>query len=150
MLIYDAARVLKFGGQISYHNSEKLKLYLRGDFTNYQMDNEQEAWNRPSTEITFGGTYDIADKLIFRADLFYVGKRNSKSLLPVEGVVESDGIYKVELPAYFDMNLGAEYRYTDRLSVFFNVNNVATRKYTKWDNYPVQSLNVLGGATFRF
>lgn len=158
-VVYDNANVMKVRGQLSYRKLEKLKLYVRGDYTSYTMDNEEHAWHKPSIELSVGGVYDMADKLLVRADLFFIGNRYAKSLRPVTGVdpVEvNDGgtvtevYYPVELKPIFDANLGVEYRLTDKVSAFINFNNLTTKKYQQWLRYPTQSINVLFGGTVRF
>ena len=48
------------------------------------------------------------------------------------------------------MNISAEYRYNKKISGFIQFNNFTAKKYQYWTNFPVQSLNVLGGVTFSF
>ena len=100
----------------------------------------------------------MADKLVVRADIFYIGKRFAKSLRPVNGseltaVTSTDGqevYYPIEINAIFDANVGVEYRLTKKVSAFVNVNNLTTKKYQLWLRYPNQSINVLFGGTIRF
>ena len=49
-----------------------------------------------------------------------------------------------------DVNLGLEYRYNKRISAFLQLNNLASQRYMRWYNYPVQIFQVMGGVTFRF
>ena len=132
---------------------------MRADYRNFKMDYEAFAWHMPSIELSVGGVYKLADKVVVKADLFLLGSRYAKSLMPVAGVssVEStniDGVeevyYPVELKAIFDANLGVEYRLTQKFSAFINVNNLTTKKYQQWLRYPSQSINLLFGATARF
>jgi outer membrane receptor protein involved in Fe transport len=43
-----------------------------------------------------------------------------------------------------------EYRYNKRISAFLQVNNLASQRYYRWYNYPVQPIQVMGGITARF
>ena len=157
-VVYDNANVLKVGGQLGYRAGERLKLYSRLDFYQYDMDVEAHAWHMPSLEISVGGVYNMADKLIIRADLFFIGQRHAKLLKEPSGqdlseVISPDGndvYYPVEMNAIFDGNLGLEYRLTKKVSAFVNVNNLTTKKYQMWLRYPNQSINILFGGTVRF
>ena len=158
-VVYDHVNMATVGGQLSYRLDEKIKIYLRADYRNYKMDYEAFAWHMPSLELSVGGVYKLADKVVVKADLFYLGKRYAKSPKPVTGVspIETtniDGVeeayYPVELKAIFDANLGIEYRLTQKFSAFVNVNNLTTKKYQQWLRYPSQSINLLFGATARF
>ncbi|MFT5780071.1 MAG: outer membrane receptor protein involved in Fe transport [Crocinitomicaceae bacterium] len=48
-----------------------------------------------------------------------------------------------------DANFSVEYRYNKRISAFVQLNNIASQRYMRWNNAPVQSFQVLGGVTFR-
>ena len=58
--------------------------------------------------------------------------------------------YIYSLKPFLDMNLGVEYRYNKRISAFINFNNFTASNYQRWSSYPVQSINIFGGATFSF
>jgi hypothetical protein len=49
-----------------------------------------------------------------------------------------------------DINLGLEYRYNKRLSAFIQMNNLASQRYNRWYNHPVQIFQFMGGITARF
>ena len=158
-VVYDHVNVASIGGQLSYRLDEKIKMYLRADYRNYTMDKEAFAWHKPSLELSVGGTYKLADKVVVKADLFFIGKRYAKSLKPVVGIDpiqvtneegQEDVYYPVELKAIFDANIGVEYRLSQKFSAFVNVNNLTTKKYQKWLRYPSQSINLLFGVTARF
>jgi hypothetical protein len=56
----------------------------------------------------------------------------------------------IELKGTVDVNAGLEYRYTKRLSLFLQLNNIAALEYNKWNKYPTQRFNLLGGLTYVF
>ena len=60
------------------------------------------------------------------------------------------GQYYVNLGTIVDINLGLEYRYTPRVSIFLQANNLAAQRYNRWYSYPVQPIQVIGGITARF
>jgi hypothetical protein len=68
----------------------------------------------------------------------------------LENAVEEDGYWYVPLGFIADANLGVEYRYNKRISLFVNFNNFAAQRYQRWLGYPVQSFQFMMGATFRF
>ena len=49
-----------------------------------------------------------------------------------------------------DINLGLEYRYNKRISAFIQMNNIASQRYNRWYNHPVQIFQFMGGITARF
>ncbi len=56
----------------------------------------------------------------------------------------------VTLDSYFDANVNVGYHINDRFSVYARGNNLAGNNYNRWQNYPVQGIQVLGGATYKF
>jgi len=56
----------------------------------------------------------------------------------------------VTLDSYFDANAHVGYHITDRWSAFVKANNIASQNYNKWQNTPVQGIQFLAGATYKF
>ena len=155
-LLYDNMDKTTFAGQISYKNSEKLKLFAKGEVFIYSLSDEKnKAWQLPNYKFTFSGWYDLADKIVVKSSIFLVGSRAAFSYLAPEAL-ELDEFefvndrYEYQLKPFIDMNLGLEYRYNKRISAFINFNNLTASKYQRWTNYPVQRINIFGGATFTF
>lgn len=68
----------------------------------------------------------------------------------MEGAKLEDGKYYKKLGAIADLNVGAEFRYTPRLSIFAEFNNLAAQSYQRWNDYPVNAFQFMAGLTFRF
>lgn len=148
---YDSIDKTTLSAQLGYHLHEKIKVFLKGDYYNYSTLSEAHAWNLPNYELAILGVYDLADKIVVRANFRLVGNRKTYSLNPIEGVVaNSEGKYITDLKPYFDANLGLEYRYNKRLSAFLDFNNIVGQKYQRWLEYPVYTFNLLGGVTYSF
>lgn len=148
-VVYDTVMVTNLGGEISYHNNEKLNLVFRGNYYIYDTKNELAAWHMPNLKLGMTGYYDLKEKIIVRADLYYQSGQTARSFNATDEYL-GFGVYSKQLPGYIDANIGLEYRYTKRFSVFLNVNNLVAKKYYRWNNYPGQSINVLGGLTYSF
>lgn len=149
-VMYDTLSRTTISGQLAYQKLEKLKLYGKGEYFAYSSGRKEFAWHQPDYKFTLSGTYDLADKILIRANVFVIGTRKSYSYLPIDGVEALNGKYIFTLKPFVDANLGFEYRYNKKLSAFVNFNNLAGKKYLQWSNYPVQSFQVLGGVTFSF
>lgn len=147
---YDSVDVFNISGQIHYRQTERLKIFLRGDYFSYKTTNALYAWNLPNFKVTMSGVYDMADKIIIRADFFVVGSRQALSLTPVDGIAAEENVYPVKLKPYFDLNLGAEYRFNKKMSAFMNLYNLAGQKYQNYLNYTSQNINVIFGLTASF
>lgn len=149
-VIYDDIKLNRFFVSINYRNSEKLKMSLTSNFYNYTTNKQLFAWNQPNLKIDFLVNYNLSDKFLVNFDIFYIGNRKAASLNPVEGIGINEGVYVVDLDAYFDVNLRFEYRYNSRLSGFVEFNNLLSSKYDLWYKYQVQPFFGLVGVTFSF
>lgn len=147
---YDTLDVLSVKGEITYQKTEKLTLFLRGEYFSYTPTWGEYAWNRPEYTVSINVVYNARNKLYIKANIYGVGPRKAKSYVFVEGAVDLTTHYAVDLDGYFDMDLGIEYRYTTRLSGFINFNSILGQRYEKWYQYPVQGFNLLGGVTYSF
>jgi outer membrane receptor protein involved in Fe transport len=112
------------------------------------MGQLQNPYSRPGSEVKLNSTYNIGDKFLLRADLFYIGERKGGITNPTSG--NKDNISEIKLDPFVDLNLGIDYRYNKNVSVFLNFNNMAAARYMRFTNYDVYGFNALGGVTLTF
>ena len=149
-VIYDTMNITTIEGSIYYQLKEKVKIDLIGRYHSYNARTNIFAWNLPQVEVILRGTYNLYDKFIATVDLNMYGGRRAQVYQAGDDVFEENGQYAIKLGFVADANIGLEYRYNKRISVFLNFNNVASQGYKRWYNYPAQRFQVMGGATFRF
>ena len=94
--------------------------------------------------------YNLSNKFLVGLSFYYVGLRKAASLVPVAGIVPDQGVYVVDMDPYVDANLNFEYRYTQRLSMFININNLFSSSYDSWYLFRVQPFFALLGASYSF
>jgi hypothetical protein len=150
-MVYDNLRKNSFLAEITYQENEKLKISAKAEYFIYNLVNFNNAWQRPDFIFTLSGLLDLADKIILKSDIYFVGTRPSFSYSEpkVENELNGDK-YIYDLKSFLDMNISLEYRYTKKVSAFIQFNNFTGKKYQYWTNFPVQSINILGGVTFSF
>ena len=49
-----------------------------------------------------------------------------------------------------DLQIGADYSFTNRISAFIYGNNLLNQKYQRFNNYQVRAIQVIGGVGFKF
>lgn len=147
-VIYDDASLLNLRGELGYHFSEKISATAKVDYYKYTMDKEQMAWFKPEIVGSLGARYNMRDKIIIKADIYYLHEQFAKTY----GVdsLGSVTVVPVRLKGLIDANLGAEYRYSKALSAFVNFGNIAAYHYYRWHQYPSQRFNFLAGLTYSF
>jgi len=150
-VIYDEIDFFVVNVELTYQQLEKLKFILTTDYYAYNAKNELEVWHKPQYKSMLSGIYDLEDKIIVRVDFFVLGKQYAKvmeTITTTEGTITRPTSKK--LGGVFDANIGFEYRYTKKLSAFVNFNNFFTVRYQRYQDYPMQQFNVMGGLTYSF
>lgn len=143
-LAYDRLQTISFFGELKADFSKNVRFGVNASYYSYSTDLE-EAFNLP--ELTVGATLDvdITEKWYAGTNVFFVGER--KDLLVTEP--NTDGGV-VTLDSYFDINAHVGYKYSERLTGFLRLNNIANQDYQRWANYRVQGFQFLIGASYKF
>jgi hypothetical protein len=147
-VIYDDGNVLNLHGEVSYQLREKLRIMIGGDYFDYKMKHEIRAWYKPQVKLSFAANYNLSDKIIVKADLFYLENQFAKA--HASGDDSTGKIVAQELNNLFDVNIGGEYRYTKRLGFFLNLSNIMNARYLRYMNYPTQRFSLMGGLSYSF
>ncbi len=148
-VIYDDVETLGVFGELNFDVNNNFKMKINGQYNSYTTDGQQEAWNLPELTASIFGDYQITEQWFAGVNLFFVGERLDQAFAadPTDILTTSQTI---TLDGYFDANAHVGYRINDRLSAFGRVNNILNSNYQKWQNYPVQGLQGMLGATYRF
>lgn len=148
-VVYDKVKTISFFGELKADLSKNVSFGINGTFASYSTDVEKEAWNLPGIKLATTLDVNITDKWYAGTSLFFVGERKDFAhFASLVNPVPTDEV--VTLKSYFDLNAHVGYKFSDRLTFFLKGNNLANQDYQKWLNYPVQGLQVLGGASYKF
>ncbi len=146
-VLYDDIKTLEVFGELKVELSDNFSLGLNGSFYQYDLSNQAQAWNLPDIRASLYSNFNITEQIYAGVSFFFVGERmdlftnNTTPLLPpVEMTLES----------YFDLNAHVGYRVNDRFNIFLNGSNLIGNNYQKWMNFPVQGIQGLLGATYKF
>lgn len=141
-VVYDDGTLLRMGGEIGIHPSQKLGFILKGNYYSYNLDSLDYAWHKPVWDVSFSTRYTFLEKISLQADLYVIGTQFVPSEINIGQAQELDGL--------IDINLSGEYQINSNLAAFARVNNIISDNYYAWSNYPIQGLNFLLGASFSF
>lgn len=150
VIIYDTATITNLTAEFSWQQKEKLTIFGRGDYFIYNTQNQPRAWHTPSFRASLGAHYNLQNKIIAKADVFYISNQFAQSFNPTEGEALGYGVYAKELKGLIDINLGLEYRYNKKISGWISLQNLANIKYQRWNNYPTQGFIGMLGFTYSF
>lgn len=143
-VVYDDINTLSFSGEVNVDVNRNFKLGLNGSFFSYNSDFEAEAWNLPEMKASLFMDYQITKQWFAGANLFYTGERKDR-----EETING-GSNTITLDGFTDLNANVGYRFNDQLSIFAKGNNLLGDNYERWSNFPVQGIQVMAGATYKF
>lgn len=146
-VLYDDVKTVEFFAEVKADISKGFSVFANGNFNSYSTDREQEAWYLPSIRFSVGADADITDKLSINTNIFYVGERKAE-FYHFDGMSALSNVENLD--GYVDVNLGLNYKYNERLSLFLRAHNLADQRYERWLNFPVQGIQILGGGSYKF
>lgn len=147
-VVYDDVTTFSIAGELNIDVNRNFTFGIKGEYFNYSLDTQQEAWNLPDITGSIFMDFQISEKWYAGASAFYVGERKDQLLLV--GTLTFPDPTPITLESYFDANAHLGYKINDQLSVFAKVNNIANQDYQRFLNFPVQGIQALGGATYQF
>lgn len=147
-VVYDDVTTLSMFGELNVDINRNFTLGLKAEYFNYDVDEQAEAWNLPDFKGSLFMDYQIDAHWFAGANLYYVGER--KDEFEISPGVNPGSSTLVNLDSYFDANAHVGYKINDQFSVYAKANNIANQDYQRYLNYPVQSIQFLAGATYKF
>ena len=148
-VVYDKVKTVSFFGELKADFSKNVAFGINGTFSSFSTDIEKEAWNLPAIKLATTLDVNITPKWFAGTSLFFVGERKDifrQATVTLPFPPDED----ITLKSFFDLNANVGYKYSARLTFFLKGNNLANQDYQRWSNYPVQGLQVLGGASYKF
>ncbi|PCJ80488.1 MAG: hypothetical protein COA49_08435 [Bacteroidetes bacterium] len=154
--IYDTLGVKEIGGYLTLDLFNNLNLRVAGSLFTYDTNGLEAAWNLPSTKWSIDARYEFLEKFSIDASVQIMGSR--QAITQIKPSAESVAFqqigdvyyYNADLPSYIDANIGVEYRYNRRTSVWMKLSNITNSNYRQWAGYSVQGFQAMLGASYAF
>lgn len=141
IIIYDPVlTVNNLHLEFTYKRFDKLQLMLTADYFDYTLKKEAKAWHKPSGKINFSTIYNLGNKINIRAEIYFVDR------IPVK-LANAQTLY---IKGTTDINLHINYSYSSNISIFLNLNNLASVKWERWYHYKTYGFNGLFGLKLKF
>ena len=148
-VVYDDLKTVRFYGELKANFSEKFTFGISGTFSSFSTAIEKEAWNLPTIKLDSKIDFQINEKWYAGMTIFYVGERKDQQFY-LTSLTLPDPNFTNTLDSYFDVNAHVGFKYSERLTAFLRLNNIANTNYQKWLNYPVQGFQAVIGANYKF
>jgi len=149
-IVYDDVNTLDLFGELKVEVSDQFSLGVSANIYSYSTTNEPHPWNLPELKVSAFSNFNITEKIYGGAAVFYVGERMDLFSATQIGLPTIPELTEVTLDSYLDANVHLGYRVNDRLSIFAKGSNLLSDSYEKWLFTPVQGIQGLLGATYKF
>jgi hypothetical protein len=146
-LDFDDVQLFQFTAEAAYKFNELIGLHLNYSMNEYTMTNLMHPWHEPLSVFKARLDVNPIPKISFQAELIAGGTRYAPNYIITNNITVEEVI---ELAPYFDLNLGAEYRFNERFTSFVTINNLLNSKYPRFLNYPVYGLQAFAGISYSF
>ncbi|WP_124981159.1 TonB-dependent receptor [Nonlabens xiamenensis] len=141
---YADLNTTSYGGALSVDLTTDFNLTLNAQGFSYEVseggDFENTASQLPEFTADLVGNYIINDQWSVGTTLYYIGERQ----------VFRNGIGTETLDSFVDLNFDVNYKINPQLSAFLRANNLTGGNYQYYLDYPVQNLQVMAGAVYKF
>ncbi len=148
-VVSEDLKTLGFYGEIKAEFSKNVSFGINGTFNNYTKSLQEEAWNLPAIQLSSNLDVSITPKWNLGANIYFVGDRKDTNTR-FDTTTLTNVSNNITLKSFFDANANLNYKYTNRLTAFLRLNNIANQGYQKWINFPVQSFQFMLGASYKF
>jgi hypothetical protein len=132
--------------------NEKIAYTAMANLYKYTLSRFEYAWNKPDWDAKLGIKYNLRDKIIAGIEITAQGKRreviNGDYVASKSVPATLDPRVIMLMPAHFNLNISAEYRYSKILSFWTKINNIANNRYNEWAFYPSQGPLFMFGFTY--
>ena len=154
-VIYDNgnSRVSGLTGELDVKVSDNLDIFGRVEFKDYKMATELEPWNLPKFKLTAGTVIHLTNQLSISGTLLYRGNafdRTTPVTAPGPNGTTVTTYTLLPISSFADLSGGVEYKVTNRISIFGQVNNILNTTNHVWVYYPNYGFNIFGGVGFHF
>jgi hypothetical protein len=149
--LVDDVELLTVHGEMNGPITGKLSYTGAINLYKYTMSTFEYAWNKPNWDGKLGLRYNLRDKIIGGMDLSAQGTRKmivNGQNISIAGLPAVSQTLIVNMPAYLNVNLSAEYRYSKILSFWTKLNNISYKRYSEWVYYPSQGFLFMIGFTY--
>lgn len=145
-VVYDHVKTIGFFGELKADFSKNVSFGINGTFNSFSTDVEKDAWNLPELNVASTLDVTITPKWYAGLKFFFVGEREEQ----FADASQPEGFQNFTLKSYFDLNAHIGYKHNERLTFFLKGNNLANQDYQRWLYFPVQGIQVMAGASYKF
>ncbi|MFT7386184.1 MAG: hypothetical protein ACI82E_000945, partial [Nonlabens sp.] len=141
---YADLNTTQYGASLSFDVNTAFNLTLSATGFSYEVQNGDSfnnvASHLPEFTADLVGNYQITDQWNIGTTLYFVGQREAFR----------NGVGAETMDSFIDLNLDINYKINPKLTAFLRGQNLTGGNYEYYLDYPVQNLQIMGGAVYKF
>ena len=141
---YGDLNTIEYGASLSFDVNTAFNLTLNANGYSYDVENGDAFLNTashlPEFTADLNGNYEINEKWNIGTTLYFVGERETFRF----------GTGVENLDSFLDLNIDVNYKINPKLTAFLRGQNLTGGNYEYYLDYPVQDLQIMGGAVYKF
>lgn len=138
---YDSLmKVLGIDVEVNYDLQENLRAGAKVVYNNYTTSTLLRNFHATPLKLEVYGSYIHEEKLTVTGELNVFGTTP----------MSNEGETILRRSSLFDLNLGADYRLNEQISLWLEFNNLLNANYQRWYNYAERPIDIKGGITVSF
>jgi hypothetical protein len=140
-LIYEkeSSTILHANVDISV-NLSRFQGILSTMYQHYDLANESKAWHRPTFTNKITAKYELNKKISLTTNILHLSGLYAKH----------SSNENISLKSILDLNFKLDYLINENINAFLHLNNVLSKKYERYLNYPNQGILILVGGSYQF
>ena len=140
-LVYDKLSNFWFSGGLRVSVGEKLRLGGNFKVNNYDLANEIQAWNLPSSEYGVSAQYTLNKMFVFDLGLNGIGNWYNKDLVTKTSR---------EINGFLDLHARIDYKFKNLARIWVQGTNLLNTKYQRFYGYNAYGTAIMGGISASF
>ncbi len=114
----------------------------------YKEGTEPHAWYLPQNTLELAATHQFLEVLTARAKFMVMGGLKAPYVNPLGDAVLAEEYRTMD--GIYDLSLGLDYAYNKNIGAFFQLDNVFSKEYERYFNYPTRGIAFKLGGVYRF
>ena len=142
-VVYDGMRRFNFVAEASWKPVDKWRFEASFIWNQYDTDSIMTAWHKPSFDFDLDAKWLVTKQFSVKGGMVIRGSQSVPAYINgIESIEKLDGIA--------DLNLGADYKFTNTLSAYVSFENLLNQNYFIYQHYPVYGFEASAGIKVRF
>ena len=149
--VYDNVRRIGGYAELQWEPTEEFSFRTLWQLDDYNTTSDNPAWNLPNYRGEFALDWRLNEQWLFSSEVYVIGDREDIQSQVVGGVSPAEfPSTLLALEPVVDLNAHVEYQWTPQWSFFVKGRNLTNQNYQYFAQFPVQGVQILGGARYRF